>query len=100
MTVTRYISVARYKLGAHCMYTIFVTRKLPDSWVNTLLLFNKYITQVWLAWRQAEPFWLIADWLGLLLYQVRIGENSISELSAELIPVLENAWQLDLDVLF
>ena len=48
------------------MYTIFVTRKLPDSWVNTLLLFNKYITQVWLAWRQAEPFWLIADSLSLL----------------------------------
>ena len=28
--------------------------------------FSKCFTQVWLAWRQAEPFCLIADWLSLL----------------------------------
>ena len=29
-------------------------------------LYSKNVTQVWLAWWQAEPFWLIADWLSLL----------------------------------
>ena len=55
-------------------------------------MYVQYVTQVWLAWRQAEP----SDYLqiGSVFYQVRLGLDSISELSAKLTPALEvlDSW--------
>ena len=46
------------------VHTIFVTANFLTA--ELILPFSKHVTQVWLAWRQAEPFCPSADWLSLL----------------------------------
>ena len=61
------VAYMKYCQLTQCWYTLYSiwicthnipTCRLLDSWVNTAI--SKYVTQVWLAWRQAEPFCLIA----------------------------------------
>ena len=54
----------KYCQLTQCWYTVYKyvhTIFQPADFLRLILLFIKYVTQVWLAWRQAEPFWLIAE---------------------------------------
>ena len=59
--------VSRYKAAICTLYSVqyqICTHNIPlanSLTAELILLFSKYVTQVWLAWRQAEPFWLIAE---------------------------------------
>ena len=80
------------------IHTIFVIANFLTA--ELFLQSRKYVTQVWLAWRQADPFCFIADWLSLLPSSALLKLYLRAFIWAKSSLTVKVAWQLNLDILF
>ena len=59
------------------IYTNIVSQRSDNRFYRYTICLGKLpVTQVWLAWRQAEPCWLLQT--GSVFYQVRLGWDFFS----------------------